>query len=77
MYETRRYYLPKGVIKLITSSSMEKSFYDQPIDCDVKRYEEMIELTTRQGEGYTTGCLVDYDYIKNNCRLTSVDLVKI
>ena len=34
---------------------MEKSFYDQPIDCDVKRYEEMIELTTRQGEGYTTG----------------------
>ena len=24
MYKTRRYYLPKGVIKLVTSSSMEK-----------------------------------------------------
>ena len=27
-----------------------------------------------QGEDYTTGCLLDYDYIKNHYRLIAVDL---
>ena len=31
------------------------------------------KLTTGQGD-YTTGCLLDYDYIKNNYRLIAVDL---
>ena len=34
----------------------------------------MKKLTTRQGEDYTTGCLLDYDYIKNHYRLITVDL---
>ena len=32
------------------------------------------KLTIRQGEDYTTGCLLDYDYIKNLYRLIAVDL---
>ena len=51
-----------------------KNFYDQPIDSDVKWYEEIRKLTTGQGEDYTTGCLLDYDYFKNNYRLIAVDL---
>ena len=31
-------------------------------------------LITQQGEDYTTGCLLDYEYIKNHCRLIAVDL---
>ena len=31
-------------------------------------------LAMGQGKDYTTGCLLDYDYIKNNYRLTAVDL---
>ena len=27
-----------------------------------------------QGEYYTTGCLLDYDYIKNHYKLITVDL---
>ena len=50
-----------------------KSFYDQPIDSDIKRYEEIRKLTTGQGKDYTAGCLLDYDYIKNRCRLIAVD----
>ena len=38
---------------------MEKNFYDQAIDSDIKRYEETRKLTTGQGEDYTTGCLLD------------------
>ena len=37
-----------------------KNFYDQAIDSDIKRYEEMGKLTKGQGEDYTTGCLLDY-----------------
>ena len=33
---------------------MEKNFYDQPIDFDIKRYEEIRKLTTREGKDYTT-----------------------
>ena len=36
-----------------------KSFYDQPIDYNIKRYKETRKLTTRQGEDYTTECLLD------------------
>ena len=42
---------------------MEKNLYDQPIDSDIKRYQEISKLTTGQGENYTTGCLLDYEYI--------------
>ena len=51
-----------------------KKFYDQAIDSDIKRCEEIRKLTTGEGEDYTTGCLLEYDYIKNNYRLKAVDL---
>ena len=51
-----------------------KSFYDQGIDSDIKRYEEIRKLTTGQGEDCTTGCLLDYDYIKSHYRLMAVKL---
>ena len=34
----------------------------------------MKKSKTGQCEDYTTGCLVDSDYIKNNYRLMAVDL---
>ena len=34
----------------------------------------MKKLTTRQGEDYTTGRLLDYDYVKNYYRSIPVDL---
>ena len=50
-----------------------KSFYDQPITFAIKLYEEIRKITTRQGEDYTTGCLLDYDYIKKRYRLIVID----
>ena len=40
---------------------MEKNFYDQTIDSDIKRYKQIRKVTGGQGEYYTTGCLLDYD----------------
>ena len=40
----------------------------------IKQYEEIRKLTTGEGKDYTTGCLLDYDYIKNHYRLIAFDL---
>ena len=73
-FKTRRYYLPKGIIKNYNVIINGKNFYDQSIDSDIKRYEEIKKLTTGQGEDYTAGCLLDYNFIKNHYRLIAVDL---
>ena len=58
--------------KITTSSSMQKKVYDQPIDSDIKRYEEIRKITTWQGKNYTTEYLLDYDYVKGHYGLTEV-----
>ena len=68
-YKSQRYYLPKGVTENYNAIINGKNFYDQPIDSDIKRNEEIRKLTTGQGDVYTTGCLLDYYYIKNHHRL--------
>ena len=54
---------------------MEKNFYNQAIDSDIKGYEKMRKINSRtSGVDYTTVCLLDYDYIKNHSRLIAVNL---
>ena len=36
-----------------------KNFHDQQMHSNIKQYEEIRKSTTRQGEDYTTGCLID------------------
>ena len=69
-FKTQGYYLPKGVIKNYNVIINGKNFFDQPVDSDLKQYEE-VKLTTGKGEDYTAGCLI---YIKNHYRLIAVDL---
>ena len=76
-YKARRYYLPKGIIKNYNVIINGKAFYDQPIDSDIKQYEEIRKLITGQGEDYNTGCLLDYEYIRNHYRLIAVDLSRL
>ena len=71
-FKGKRYYLPKGVINNYNVIINEKKFYDQLMNSDIKRYEEIrIQKLTI---GYTAGCLLDYEYIKNHYRLIPVDL---
>ena len=58
-FKTRKYYLPKGIIVNYNIIINGKSFHDQEIDSDIKRYLEIRKLTTRQGEDYTSKCLLD------------------
>ena len=36
----------------------------------------MRKISTGQGDDYTTGCLLDFAYFKNNCKLIAADLSK-
>ena len=72
-FKAKTYYLHTDIIKNYVIINGKK-FHDQAIDSDIKRYEEIRKLATGQGKGYTTGCLLDYDYIKNHYRLIAIDL---
>ena len=41
-----------------------------------KTYEDIKRIATGQGDDYTTGCLLDYSYFKENYKLIAIDLSK-
>ena len=41
-----------------------KNFFDQPIKNDKATYENIRKIATGQGDDYTTGCLLYYNYLK-------------
>ena len=51
----------------------EGNFYDQPINDTIKQYNEVRKEPTGYGDDYTTGCLLDYAYFKDNYKLIAVD----
>ena len=53
-----------------------RNFYDQPIDHLIKQYENIIKVSTGQGDNYATECIIDYAYFIDNCRLIAVDSSK-
>ena len=53
-----------------------RNFYGQPINDTIKQNDEVRKVTTGYGDDYTTGCLLDYAYFKDNYRLIAVDLSK-
>ena len=53
-----------------------RNIYDQPINDLIKQYYGVRKVSTGQGDGYTTGCILDYLYFKDNYRLIAVDLSK-
>ena len=53
-----------------------RNFYDQPINDLIKQYDEIRKVSTVYCRDYTTGCLLDYAYFKDNYRLIAVELSK-
>ena len=41
-----------------------------------KTYENIRKIATSQGDGYTTGCLLDYSYLKDRYKMIAIDLSK-
>ena len=68
----RRYYIPKDYNVIIDG----KNFFDQPVKNNKITYENIRKVATGQGDGYTTGCLLEYTYFKNYCKMIAIDLSK-
>ena len=70
----KKYFLPR--VSNYNALIDERNFYDQPITDLVKQYEEIRKTATGQGDDYTTGFLLDYQYLKDHYNLIAVDLSK-
>ena len=70
------YYLPKVEIKDYNVKVDGKNLFDQPINNDAKTYENIRKIALGQRDGYTTGCLLDYPYFKQNYKMIAIDLSK-
>ena len=51
-----------------------RNFFDQPINSMTKTYENIRKIALGKGDDYTTGCLLDYLYFKENYIMIAVDL---
>ena len=53
-----------------------KNFFDYPVKNDFRTYENIRKIVTGQGDDYTTGSLLDYNYIKDYYMMIAIDLSK-
>ena len=70
------YYLPKLEIKGYNVKTDGKNFFDRPINDDTKTYENIKKIAAGHGDGYTTDCLLDYPYFKENYKMIAIELSK-
>ena len=47
----------------------EHNFFDQPVRNNLIAYDNIPKIVTSQGDDYTTGCLLDYNY-----KMIAIDL---
>ena len=73
----RKYFLPRVNITNYNVLIDGRNFYDQPINDIIKQYDEIRKIATGQGDDYTTGCLLDYQYFKDHYNLIAIDLGKL
>ena len=69
-----KYYVPKVEIKVFNVLIDEKTFFEIPVKNKEEGYEAIIEMS--KNNDYTTGNLLDYEYFKDHCQLTAIDLSK-
>ena len=58
------YYIPNVEIKDYNVMIDRKNFFDEPVKNNKVTYENIRKTATGQEDDYTTGCLLDYTYLK-------------
>ena len=53
-----------------------QNFFDKPARNDLMTYDNIQKIATGQRDDYTTGCLLDYDYLKKYYEMIAIDLSK-
>ena len=68
------YYLFKVEIKYYNVMIDGRNVFDQPINSMNKTYENIRKIAASKGDDYTTGCLLNYLYFKENYKMIAIDL---
>ena len=53
-----------------------KNFFDEPVKNDKVTYKNVRKIAIGQVDDYTTGCLLDYTYLKKYYKMIAIDLGK-
>ena len=51
-----------------------KNFFDQPVKSDLRTYDNVWNISTGQGDDYTAGCLLDYNYFTKYYKMRAIYL---
>ena len=54
-----------------------RNFLEQPINEDIKTFENIIKIASGHGDHYATGYLLDYPFFKENYKMNVIDLSKL
>ena len=73
---SKRYYLLNVEIKDYNVMIDGKNLFDQIVKNNKVTYDNIRKSSTGQGDDYTTGCLLDYIYFKNYCKMIAVYISK-
>ena len=65
----RKCFLPKLKIKNYNIEIDERNVYDQSINDSISQYDEIRKISIGQGDDYTTGCLLDFSYLKKKMQI--------
>ena len=71
-----RYSLPTKKVEDYNFMIDGRKCFDQPIRNDIRTYENIRKIATGQGDDYTTGCLLEYNYFKKHYKMIAIDLSK-
>ena len=69
-----QFYLPNVMVKDCNVIIDKLAFFDLPIKTEEEAYEKIVDIS-RNNE-FTTGNLLDYDYLKKHYKLIAIDLSK-
>ena len=72
----RKYFFPRVNITNYNVLIDGINFYDQPINDQIKKYDEIRKTATGKRDDFTTGWLLDYQYFENHYQLIAIDLSK-
>ena len=53
-----------------------RNLFGQPVKYNLRTYDNIKKIATGQGDDYTTGCLLDYQYFEEYYKLIAIDLSK-
>ena len=51
-----------------------KNLSDHPVKYIIRTYDSIRKIVAGQGDDYTTGCLLGYDYFQDYYKMISIDL---